>query len=371
MTLEARIEALHKLGKLLDSYIQYVTEENVIAEGNSDNRTNIPFSSFFEKIEQIIEDSGFINPWFTRTNILVSLKEVAELLQEKKLTRWLSAYPAGAFMPDPPRNIGVVLAGNIPLVGFHDFISVLISGHRFIGKLSSKDDKLMPFLGDLLIAMNPEFRDMLKFENEKLKEIDAIIATGSDNTYRYFEYYFGKYPHIFRANRNGVAVLNDKENPTQLTKLADDVFTYFGLGCRSVAKLFVPEQYDFDRFFKAMENFSYLSEHHKYMNNYTYFKSVYLLNSIPFLDNGFLILKQDEGYHSPIACLFYEYYTSSESIAGKLIADKDRIQCVVGEKLPGLKTIPAGQSQHPELWDYADHIDTMDFLINLGNKKQR
>lgn len=365
MRLEERIGAFDKLGRFLDSYLRFVAESNYFTERVPEANKDLQFKSTPEKIDRIIEEAGFMNPWFTRQNILFSLLEIARLLRKKKLVRWLSAYPCEAFEPGIPQKIGVVLAGNLPLVGFHDFLSVLISGHRFIGKLSSKDDQLMPLLGNLLLEMNGGFREMIEFEKNSLTGMDAIIATGGDNTFRYFEYYFGKYPHIFRKNRNGVAVLTGSEDLIQLTALAEDVFAYFGLGCRSISKIFVPEHYHFDKFFQAIENYKFLADHKKYMNNYTYYKSVYLLNRIPILDNGFLILKQDEGYHSPIACLFYEFYDSPNIIARKLITDKSRIQCVVGEALAGVKTIPAGQSQHPELWDYADHIDTIDFLINL------
>ncbi len=371
VTLEERIGAFHKLGRLLETYLRFVKESKYIDDCKSIAQKDPQYNSTFEKIDSIIEEAGLLNPWFTRQNIIFSLLEITRLLKKEILVKWLSAYPREAFEPVIPQNIGVVLAGNIPLVGFHDFLSVLVSGHRFIGKLSSKDDRLMPLLGDLLIKMNGDFRNMIEFKKDSLSAIDAIIATGSDNTSRYFEYYFGKYPHIFRKNRNGVAVINGSENMIRLTDLAEDIFAYFGLGCRSVSKLFVPENYEFDNFFKAIEKYKFLADHNKYMNNYTYYKSVYLLNRMPFLDNGFLILKQEEGYHSPIACLFYESFHSPDFIAGKLTTDESRIQCVVGEELEGIKTIPAGRSQHPELWDYADNIDTIDFLLNLGNKKTR
>ena len=371
MTLKERIGAFHNLGSLLDYYLQSVEQNNSFTEGTSEADRDLQFKSTSGKINRVIEEAGMINPWFTRQNILFSLFEITRLLKKENLVKWLSGYPLKALEPEIPQNVGVVLAGNLPFVGFHDFLCVLISGHRFTGKLSSKDDRLLPLMGDLLTEMNREFGEMITFEKEKITGMDAIIATGSDNTYRYFEYYFGKYPHIFRKNRNGVSILNGSESLAHLTALSEDIFTYFGLGCRSISKLFIPEQYDFEQFFKSAENYKFLTQHNKYMNNYTYFKSVYLLNTVPFLDNGFLILKQDEGYHSPIACLYYEHYHSPDFIARKLATDKNLIQCVVGEELPGLKTIPAGRAQHPELWDYADDIDTIDFLINLCNKKRR
>ena len=371
MTLKERIGAFHYLGGLLDNYLQSVQQNNSFTEGISESDEDRQLKSALGKINSIIKEACLINPWFTKQNIFFSLQEISRLLKEENLLKWLAAYPSNVLEPAIPKNVGVVLAGNLPLVGFHDFLCVLISGHRFTGKLSSKDDRLLPLIGNLLTEINRGFGEMITFEKEKITGMDAIIATGSNTTFRYFEYYFGKYPHIFRKNRNGVSVLNGSESLAQLTALSEDIFTYFGLGCRSIAKLFIPEQYNFDRFFKAAENYKFLSHHNKYMNNYTYFKSVFLLNKIPFLDNGFLILKQDNGYHSPIACLYYDHYHSPDSIARKLTADKDHIQCIVGEALPGLKTIPAGQAQHPELWDYADRIDTIDFLINLCNKKRR
>jgi hypothetical protein len=367
VTLEERIGAFHKLGRLLDSYIKYATDRTCKKKTTGLIKDS-EYTSTFENIDHTIEEAIFINPWFTRQNILFSLSEIARVLTESNLVKWLSPYPGRELEKEHPKKIGVILAGNIPLVGFHDFLSILMCGHRFIGKLSSKDDKLLPLLGTLLSDFNGEFSTFIEFEENRLKDIDAIIATGSNNTFRYFEYYFGGYPHIFRKNRNGVAVINGTETVKQLTDLAEDIFTYFGLGCRSVSKLFVPEHYQFKTFFEAIEKYNYLVEHNKYMNNYTYYRSVYLLNKIPYLDNGFLILKQDVSHQSPIACLFYEFYDSTEKVSNKLIRDKNLIQCVVGEELPGVETVPAGHSQHPELWDFADHIDTIDFLVNLGKK---
>jgi len=368
VTLEKRIGTFHKLGRLLDSYLEYATDSIYVNKATG-KKMNSDSTSVFEKIDHVIEETGYFNPWFTKQNILFSISEIARVLTEENLIKWLSPYPNHELEPENPQKIGVILAGNLPMVGFHDFLSVLITGHRFTGKLSSKDDKLLPLLGNLLSDYcNGGFRGIIEFEESRIKDIDAIIATGSDNTYRYFEYYFGKYPHIFRKNRNGVAVIKGTETVNQLTDLAKDIFMYFGLGCRNVSKLFVPEHYQFNLFFEAIEKYKFLTEHNKYMNNYTYYRSVYLLNRIPYLDNGFLILKQDKGYHSPIACLFYEFYDSPDTLADKLIQDNNLIQCIVGEKLPGVKTIPPGRSQHPELWDFADHIDTIDFLINLGKK---
>jgi hypothetical protein len=217
----------------------------------------------------------------------------------------------------------------------------------------------------IISIINKDLYENIEFTEEKLYGIDAIIATGSNNTYRYFDYYFGKYPHIFRKNRNGVAILKGNETPDELASLGNDIFTYFGLGCRNVSKVFVPDNYEFNRLFEALEKFSYVTEHNKYMNNFQYYRTVYLLNKIPHYDNGFLILKQDKTYHSPVGVLFYDFYSSLEKLAEKLVSDSSFLQCITANEIPGLKTVSFGKTQFPELWDYADNINTIDFLTNL------
>jgi hypothetical protein len=292
----------------------------------------------------------------------------SEALQEKKLDQWFDRYN----IPEniQPKTIGVVMAGNIPLVGFHDFISVLASGHRIKAKLSSNDRLLLPLLAKYLIYLNPEFQNLIEFVDEHLKDIDAVIATGSDNTSRYFEYYFGKYPHIIRRNRNSIAVLSGDETEKELEGLADDIMLYFGLGCRNVSKLFVPENYDFNPVFKALLKYQDLIHYQKYANNYDYNKAVYLMSvdkdvKDSLLDNGLVLLKKDFRYASPIGTIFCEFYQNTDDVKKIIEKDKDKIQTVVShiQELPD--RIPFGTTQKPQLWDYADGVDVMRFLLSL------
>jgi hypothetical protein len=258
------------------------------------------------------------------------------------------------------------MAGNIPMVGLHDFITVLISGNKALVKLSSNDNGLLPYLSEYLIHVAPDFKNFIEFTDERLINFDAVIATGSNNTARYFDYYFGKYPNIIRKNRNSVAVLTGKENEDQLKDLAIDVFRYFGLGCRNVSKLYVPRDYNFDAFFNAVYSWKHVISHNKYMNNYDYNKAVYLMSvDKNLLDNEFLLLKESSDFSSPIAVLFYEYYDSLKDLKQNLSSQDENIQTVVSSS--GIeREIPFGSSQSPELWDYADNIDTLEFLINLS-----
>ena len=256
------------------------------------------------------------------------------------------------------------MAGNLPLVGFHDLLCVLVAGHKAIVKLSSDDGVLLPYLIKQIRVFAPEWAEAVAFTDDKVTEYDAVIATGSDNTARYFEYYFGKKPHIIRKNRHSVAVLTGEETPEELQDLGKDIFLYYGLGCRSVSKLFVPQGYDFDLLFQAIYPYKDIIEEQKYANNYDYNKAVYLMSLYKLLENGFLLLKEDEHYGSPIATLFYEYYTNKEALKKKLATDKEKIQCVVGHNFIDGE-IPFGQTQTPKLWDYADGVNTLTFLLNL------
>ncbi len=305
------------------------------------------------------------NPWFVPLFVHHALYETARLLDRKNLEEWTGRYPASSFRPDRARTVGTVLAGNIPLVGFHDFLCILISGHRFKGKLSGKDDKLLPFLADRLVSLQPALGPFIRFEEDRLGGIDAIIATGSNNTFRYFEYYFGKYAHIFRKNRNGAAILDGTESGEELCALADDVFLYFGMGCRNVAKLYLPENYGYKKLFEAFERYRNLIDHNKYANNYQYQRSVFLMNLVEHHDNGFLLLREDPALSSPVGTLHTQTWDDPGTLAGDLHAIREGIQCIAGPEMPGLSTLPFGRTQRPELWDYADHVDTLEFLFNL------
>jgi hypothetical protein len=306
------------------------------------------------------------NPWFTLDNIESSFRNVASnYLNEDNLRSFVDRYSVEYFNPIQPKRVGIVAAGNIPLVGLQDLIHVLLSGHKVYFKPSSQDEVLMVFLIKKLIQINTHVSEHLLLA-DKLNGLDAYIATGSGNTSRYFEYYFGKSPNIIRKNRLSVAVLNGQESRTQLSDLANDIFSYFGLGCRNVSKLYVPKGYDFTAFFESIEYWNGITLHSKYSNNYDYNKSIMLVNGDKHLDNGFLLVKESSELHSPISTVFYEEYENQELILGELSALQDQLQCIVTEVIP--QGISYGKSQSPQLWDYADNVDTLAFLKNIGEK---
>ena len=301
------------------------------------------------------------NRWFTEDNLRFACKSWGTALSEENIKNWLSPYQIEDI---EPKVIAVVMAGNVPLVGFHDFLSVLVSGHKVIAKLSSNDKQLLPYLAGKLQVIEPGFEGFISFTEEKLEDFDAVIATGSNNTARYFDYYFGKYPNIIRKNRNSVAVLNGSESAAQLEALSNDIFRYFVLGCRNVSKLYVPKDYNFDAFFNAMLTWKHVINDHKYINNYDYNKAVYLMSLLPLLDNEFLLLKEDSGFSSPISVVFYEYYEDEETLRRQLTENTENIQCISTES-DFAEAVPFGKAQTPQLWDYADGVDTLDFLLKL------
>ena len=323
MNLHDRIDAFVKLGDFLSQFQDKELQANCSELNNT----------FYEKFNTLISEIKIHNPWFTENNVRYSISAIARNLEPEKLKKWLNInnYPELS-EPNKKKKVGVVMAGNVPLVGFHDFLVVLISGNILISKLSSKDYHLLKAIADILIAINPEFKELLFFEKEylaKTTSIDAIIATGSNNTSRYFEYYFEKYPNIIRKNRNSVAILTGNETKEDLQKLADDIFLYFGLGCRNVTKLFIPVDYNFNPFFEAIEHYNFIKDNNKYANNYEYNKSIYLMNKIAHLDNGFVLLKEDSDFFSPISTIFFEYYTNIYKLAELINANKENIQCIV------------------------------------------
>lgn len=316
---------------------------------------------FFEPFAQLIEVSQSHNGWFTPQQVHFSIQSWAEALTEENLNQWLSAYD---FSEVKPKTIGLILAGNIPLVGFHDFLSVLVCGHKVLVKTSSNDQQLLPFLAKYLIAVDAELQNRITFTEGKLENFDAVIATGSNNTARYFEYYFKDKPSIIRKSRNSIAVLNGEETKEHLVALGEDIFRYFGLGCRNVSKLFVPKDYDFTAFFEAMFTYQDIIHYEKYANNYDYNKAVFLMSNFKILDNGFLTIKEDVSHASPISSVFYEFYNDLNQVEKRLQADRELIQCVVSNDLVK-NSLPFGTTQKPQLWDYADHIDTIAFLTTL------
>lgn len=335
MTLEQRINAFVKLGNHLSNLSE-------------------------EAFESLALQAQLENPWFTAENIRRSLAGIAPYLQEDKLTQWTSAY---SLNPQESKEVALVLAGNIPLVGFHDLLCVLIGGHRAQLKLSSKDSKLIQYLIKHLHWLEPGFEKAITVKENKLENFDAVIATGSDNSARYFEYYFGKYPNIIRKNRTSCAILTGKESEKEIEALGKDIFSYFGLGCRNVSKVFIPTGYDLTKFLSCLESYKEVIHHHKYCNNYDYQKSILLVNQVPFLDTGFLLLQENDKLVSPISVLYYEHYADQTNLDTKLRDNQEKIQCIVGNSEPA--TVAFGFAQFPEVWDYADKVDTLKFLESL------
>ena len=315
-----------------------------------------------EAFKQVVTTAAHHNAWFTANEVQNALQSLANMLNQNDLQQWFVQIET----TENPKRIGLILAGNIPLVGFHDVICVLATGNIALIKLSSSDDKLLPALLQHLCTLEPQLAAQIVYV-DRLKDFDAVIATGSNNTSRYFDYYFGKVPNIIRKNRNSVAILTGQESEEQIKQLGHDILDYFGMGCRNISKIFIPEGYDIKNFFEPIESFSGIIDHFKYNNNYDYNKSIYLINQNTHYDNGFLLLKKDEGFSSPLAVLYYETYTSLEDVAEKLNAQDQQLQCVVGDANIDLNQplIAFGQSQHPKLWDYADKVNTIDFLNTL------
>ncbi len=319
-----------------------------------------------EYLEAVIHRTAVNNPWLTKANQKQAIQSIADhMLTAEALETWVKAYS----IPEDHQErklVGLVLAGNIPLVGFHDLISIFISGHRAQVKLSDKDPFLTPYLIRLLDDFQAGSAEYFQID-QQLKGYDAVIATGSNNSARYFEAYFKDKPHIIRRNRNGVAILNGTENEKDLKNLGKDVFQYFGLGCRNVSKIYVPKGYVFEPLLEAFHEYREIIRHTKYKNNFDYQYAVLLLNKESFLADGCIILQEHPAIPSKIAGLHYEFYEEKAQLEAQLNAHKQAIQCVVSKQrdFGNLTTIPFGHAQQPGLFDYADGVDTMAFLLGL------
>lgn len=339
MNLEKRLEAFSVLGSILRSSLE---------------DTRSPYGS---EMKFIIEKQQYQNKWFTPGNVRTAVWSIAQILTKENLRQWTDNYQSLKEEYNPGKT-GVIFAGNIPGVGFHDYLSVLISGNNVIAKTSSKDPDLVPFLHKILCDAYPEFATKAEFTTGKLSGFHSIIATGSNNTSRYFEYYFGKYPHIIRKNRSSIAILDGSESDNDLELLGRDIFTYFGLGCRNVSKIYVPEGYDITQLKNKWDIFSDCINHSGYGNNYDYNKAIFLVNRIDFHDAGFVLLRKESSLSSPVAVLNYEFYNNPDDVYRTIDLLRENIQCVVGKG-----NIPFGKSQIHDLWDYADGVDTLDFLL--------
>jgi len=348
-----RISAFARLGEILGLFVR-----NTAEAPPEENR------QWMDLLKQSCERASAVNTWFTPQNIRAAVASWADALQENKLKQWMKPYSPEQGN-NSPGKIAVVMAGNIPLVGMHDFVTVLISGNHFLGKLSSNDNILLKTISEILCAIEPGFADLISFTDGRIEGYDAVIATGSNNTSRYFEYYFSHVPHIIRRNRNGTAVLSGNESSQELEGLGRDICLYFGLGCRSISKVYMPAGYDPGNVLEACKAFNEeLFGHFKYMNNYQYQKAIRQMNLTPYYDNGMMIMVENEQYASPIAVVNYEFFKDVASLEQQLRRDEEKIQCIASG-LPLEGAVPFGTTQEPQLWDYADGVDTVRFLMEL------
>lgn len=312
-----------------------------------------------ESWQQAKERAYRQNGWFIPDFINIATTAIAtEFLQKNKLQQWIDQYQVPA-ENNSPKNVGIIMAGNIPLVGFHDFLCTFLTGHRQTIKTSSKDDVLIKHIVQQLHQWDAGTEPLISF-SELPKGCDAYIATGSNNSARYFDYYFSKYPHIIRRNRTSVAILTGQESREELDKLADDVYLYFGLGCRNVTKIYVPKDYDFVPLLNSFRKYHYLSEHNKYKNNYDYNLALFILNKQYYMSNDSILLHENKAFFSPISCLNYEFYTDIQQLLPGLQKEQE-IQCIVSRS----GATPFGEAQQPCLTDYADGMDTLQFLLRL------
>ena len=348
MTLKQREQAFVQLGLFINRHFsnQWLPKEE----------------RFHNDLNKLTEIAYSYNGWFTPESIQMALKGIATMLEEKPLHSFTSSITETS----QPKKVAVIMAGNIPAVGFHDMLCVLLSGHNILIKVSSDDPALIPFLAGMVIYYEQEFASRINFSEGRLFNFDAVIATGSDNTAKHFEYYFGKYPNIIRKNRSSIAILNGKETPEELSRLGKDIFYYYGLGCRNVNKIYVPEGYKFDGLFEALYDYKYVIDNKKYNNNYEYNRAIYLLDLVPFLDNNFFMIKESSDLHAPTSVLFYEPYTNEEQLVEKINPLLPKLQCIVTNfELTGMKTIALGCSQEPTVFDFADNVNTLDFLNRI------
>ena len=336
--LKDRIKALENLG----NYFSDISDKD----------------SQYEPLFDAIERANLQNGWFQREACMEAIQSWGAALQPKNISQWINQYQINE--NNSPKTIAVIMAGNIPLVGLHDLISIWISGNRALVKCAAKASVLIPFI----VEINPLFQSLTSFTDGKLEGFDAVIATGSNNAARYFDYYFSKYPHIIRKNRNGVAVLDGSETQEDMKNLGRDILQYYGLGCRNVSKLYLSKGFDLDLIFKGLYPYANIIEMNKYANNYDYYKAVYLISQFDFKENGFFILRENQAISSPIGTGNYEFYEGLDLLKKHLLDQKENIQCIVSNAdIEG--AIPFGQAQNPNLWDYADGVDTLEFLNRL------
>ena len=349
------------MNKDLKERIQAFSDLGILFRENSSSQKIKTFQKWDSELNKLLNDSYQYNSWFTENNLKLSLKNWSAELNKKNIDNWLKNYKIEL---KSSKTVAIIMAGNVPIVGFHDLMCSLILGFKCIVKLSSDDKILIPLIVKFIQSRFDGFKEKVFFENNILKNFDAVIATGSNNSHKYFEYYFGKYPNLLRKTRHSVAVLNGNESDSELAMLSNDVFDYFGLGCRSVSKIFIPKGYDLDLLFNAFYMKRFVIDHNKYANNYDYNKAVYLMSEEKFYDNGFVILKEEKKLGSPIACVYFEYYDDLVQVKNIIKINNQNIQCVVSnEKI--FNGISFGTTQCPKLSDYADNVDTLKFLLKI------
>lgn len=317
-----------------------------------------PSSPEAVSLRKVMDRQQANNKWFTPDNVIRSAEAIAAMLRKDSLESWMQAYELKE--TQPKKLIAVIMAGNIPLVGFHDLLCVLITGNKILARTSSKDAELIKTVAGILTGINPDYSDHIKFSEKIQDDYDAVIATGSDNTSRYFEYYFGHKPHIFRKNRNSIAIIGRETTGQDIEALGTDIFSYFGLGCRNVSKIYFEQGVDINKAIKRWSAWSDIIKHTPYANNYLYNKSLFLVNKKAFLDNGYSLLVKDEGFSSPVSVIYYDTFSSREQLADELALKTEKIQCMVSEN-----DISFGQTQYPLPYEYADNKDTIKFLTSL------
>jgi hypothetical protein len=348
MTLKHRIQAFVQLGEFINEHLSNLPKEK--------------HQKFHADLTTLVDIAYQYNGWFTPENINRALTGISVMLKKEDLTKFTKQISD----PKQAKTVAVIMAGNIPAVGFHDMMCVLLSGHNILIKASSDDTALITFLAGMLIYFEPQFASRINFSDGKLTNFDAVIATGSNNTAKHFEYYFNKYPNIIRKNRSSIGILTGKETSEELKELGKDIFYYFGLGCRNVSKLYVPEGYKFDLLFESVYDYKYVLDNKKYNNNYEYNRAIYLLDLLPFLDNNFLMITENKSLHAPTSVLFYETYTNESSLVENISQLKENLQCVVSNfEISGLNTLPFGKTQEPSIFDFADDVNTLDFLNTI------
>ncbi len=349
-----RIETFIKTGEKIARVLRAKSQEGLtIAE-----------AALLDEIKQ----SKTKNAWFTEENVRHALEGIAFILKPENFLPWINTYDQLKKSGQNPKTVAVIMAGNLPVVGFHDFMCVLLSGHRFLGKLSSQDKHLPVRVAELVGEAQPAMNNMYSFTEGMVREFDAIIATGSNNSSRYFEYYFGRHPHIIRKNRNSLAILTGQETDDELQALSDDIFLFFGRGCRNVSKVFIPKYFDIKRLIKNFSKWEKLKDHNKFYNNYEYQKAIMLVNQTPHLDSGFSIIKQDANLSSPLAVVHYDTYSDAKELGSYINLQRGNIQCIVSSD-PRIvncsKTVLPGKAQSPGPSEFADGVDTIAFLTEL------